>query len=198
MTILQHPETTKTRPTLRTSSSSHSDISPIHTSPFFEAVEFRRRSASAPLFFDLHLSLICWVNYRRIHRFAGVSVPPTFAQFFAFFAPVALHIFAAVHHDFAYSFTRVREPLHVRILPSYPSSVDVPTWVCALTPFDFQIVRQSGPSLCLGWNLWLHICGSALCDFISEQRGLGPSTSSYYQGWRRLRNRPHRSGQIQG
>ncbi len=105
VTILQHLETTKTRRTLRTTPLASSSIAQHYliqifhlfidraTSPFFEAVEFRRRSASAPLSFDLHLSLICWVNYRRIHRFAGIIS----------FAPVALHILAAVHHGFTYS-----------------------------------------------------------------------------------------------
>ena len=70
----------------------------------------------------------------------------------------------------------------VRVLPPYPPSVGVPDWVYTLAPSEFPIIRQTGLSLYLGRDLWLHIRGSALCHFISEKRILGtPLMSSNHR-----------------
>ena len=137
----------------------------------------------APLFFGLHLSFLADLlglslsNYRRIHRSAGIMS----------FALVALHIFAAVHHDPAYSL-RVSENLYLLIVSHMATSADtsLTDWqgISSLSflvilslrfirklSYEFFLRTHQALAFLIGYVLWRHLSSKSfvnqVCLYVS-------------------------------
>lgn len=137
----------------------------------------------APLFFGLHLSFLADLlglslsNYRRIHRSAGIMS----------FALMALHVFAAVHHDPAYSLHVFRN-LYLLIVSHVVTSIgmSLTDWqgISSLSflmilslrfirklSYEFFLRTHQALAFLVGYVLWRHLISKSfvnrVCLYVS-------------------------------